>query len=120
MDEFVLVFDGRSIPGDYLKLIAGPVADKLALTAPRLAEWLSAWCAAEGEWRTREPSRRPREHAEALPDVEDWNNVELAGALRAITSFSYAENLHPVIGELVDRLLIYITEEAAGRLERQL
>ena len=108
--------DLAAIPNDALARFR-----KLAVTAvmdssPVFGAWLRSWCETEELYRKKDPANRPTKHAVGLPPAHTWNDRELGQALRAATALSYMP-LHGSFSDVVDRIVLVISEEASTRLE---
>ena len=118
MPNFQPIFDGRQIPDANLDHLRQLTTLKVLDAAPALALWLRDWCETEAAWRRTDPDNRPARHAVALPPVEQWDDRQVAAALRGVTALSYIDNLHAAVGDLIDRITLCVSEVAAARLER--
>ena len=115
-DSTRLRIDPREIPDVTLARFRKLVVTKVLPLAPRFAEWLVSWCSAEEYHRRRDPKHRHVKHLLGLPLWGRWSNSEIGQALRAITILSLIP-MHGSLDDLLDRLTLAISEEAADRLE---
>lgn len=117
--EFSEHFDGRRIPDDALTHLRSLSLKNVSEPAPTFGEWLRKWCETEQYWRKTNPENRPTQHVLALPPAHEWTDKEVGQALRGATSLSYVVGFDAAVGELVDRIMLTISEEAATRLEKR-
>lgn len=84
--------------------------------APKLGEFLRAWCETEELWRATNPEMRPATHLASMPPLQGWNDREIGQALNAILQAHFTQAMPEVVGQWVDRWLTIIGGYAAGRL----
>lgn len=108
--------DVSAIPDDALVRFRKLAVENVLNLAPTFGEWLRQWCQCEELCRKQTPDSRPRQHVIALPPCLDWSDRDVGQALRAATALSYIE-LHVCFSDFVDRIVLGLSEEAAGRLE---
>ena len=116
IEGFQPFIDSREIPDDALVRFRRLAVTRVLDVSPVFGEWLRKWCETEELWRRQNPDNRPARHVVALPPAHEWNNRELAQALRAATALSYIP-LHGSFDSFVDRIIVAISEAAAARLE---
>jgi hypothetical protein len=83
--------------------------------AGEFGTWLHRWCDAEQARRQR-GARNLVKHDLALPPAPEWSDAQVADALAAVTTLSYSVT-DSAIGQMVDRLVLVIADEAAARLK---
>jgi hypothetical protein len=110
-------FDASSISDNALADLRGLVVRRVLPAAGAFGSWLHNWCDAEQSRRQRggEPFVRVK-HDLAMPPAPTWTNAELGEALEVVNRLSYAVT-DASVGQLVDRLVLVITGEAASRLK---
>jgi hypothetical protein len=103
-------FDLSTIPHADLAAVANWSLSRLA-TFPAFAAWLADLMATELRVRGGEQPRGDGNHY-----FPAWTDAEVADALEGITALSFAENVDPTTGKLLDTITIHVAALAAGRL----